>query len=177
MIQTAVMVVVITVCAWITIPLAVPFTLQTFAVFLSLRLLGGKWGSCSILVYLLLGAVGVPVFAGFKGGVGALLGPTGGYLLGFLICALLYWLLEKPCRAKARIEDLVLLCGLFLCYAFGTAWFVYVMGMKNGAGSMGIVQALLLCVVPFIIPDLVKLWLSGMLARRVMPLIPLAGRK
>ena len=78
---------------------------------------------------------------------------------------------SQPCRSNARVEDLVLLIGLAVCYAFGTAWFVYVMGMRSGAGSMGIAQALLLCVVPFVIPDLVKLWLSGLLARRIRPVI------
>ena len=79
------------VCAWISIPFAVPFTLQTFAVFAALAILGGRRGTLSVVVYLLLGAVGLPVFAGFKGGLAALLGTTGGYILGFLLTALLYW--------------------------------------------------------------------------------------
>ena len=70
----------IAICSWISIPTAVPFTLQTFAVFLALGVLGGKLGTLSVAVYLLLGAVGLPVFAGFQGGLGALLGATGGYL-------------------------------------------------------------------------------------------------
>ena len=73
---------VIAVCAWITIPLAVPFTLQIFGVFMALRLLGGKKGTLSILVYIALGAVGLPVFSGFQGGIGVLAGPTGGDIAG-----------------------------------------------------------------------------------------------
>lgn len=82
---------VITVCAWISVPAAVPFTLQTFAVFLAVGLLGGKRGTIAVAVYILLGAVGVPVFSGFNGGLGALLGITGGYILGFLAAAAVMW--------------------------------------------------------------------------------------
>ena len=78
----------IAVCAWISIPAEVPFTLQTFAIFAVCGLLGGRRGTVSVLVYLLLGAVGLPVFSGFRGGLGALLGTTGGYILGFLALAL-----------------------------------------------------------------------------------------
>ena len=76
-----------TICAWISIPAQVPFTLQTFAVFFVTALLGLKCGTLSVIVYLLLGAVGLPVFAGFKGGLGSLMGVTGGYLLGFVFSA------------------------------------------------------------------------------------------
>lgn len=79
------------VCAWINIPLTVPFTLQTFGVFAALGTLGGRRGTLAILAYLLLGLVGLPVFSGFQGGPGVLLGTTGGYILGFLASALLYW--------------------------------------------------------------------------------------
>ena len=79
------------VCAWINIPLTVPFTLQTFGVFAALGTLGGRRGILAILAYLLLGLVGLPVFSGFQGGPGVLLGTTGGYILGFLASALLYW--------------------------------------------------------------------------------------
>ena len=74
----------IAVCAWISIPADVPFTLQTFAIFAVCGLLGGKRGTVSVLVYLLLGAVGVPVFSGMRGGIGVLAGPTGGFLWGYL---------------------------------------------------------------------------------------------
>ena len=80
--------VLLTVCAWISVPLPVPFTLQTFAIFAALGILGGRRGTWAVAVYLLLGAVGLPVFSGFRGGLGALLGTTGGYILGFLALAL-----------------------------------------------------------------------------------------
>lgn len=88
---TGILAALIAVCSWISIPTAVPFTLQTFAVFLTLGLLGGRLGTLAVTVYLLLGAVGLPVFAGFHGGLGAFLGATGGYLVGFLFTALTMW--------------------------------------------------------------------------------------
>ena len=84
MVYIAVFAVLIAICSWISIPTTVPFTLQTFAVFLAVGVLGGKRGSLSVLIYILLGAVGIPVFAGFSGGFGILLGQTGGYIVGFL---------------------------------------------------------------------------------------------
>ena len=80
------------VCAWITIPLPKPlvqFTMQTFAMFMALTVLGGRRGLYTMLVYLLLGAVGIPVFSGFRGGIGVLLDTTGGYIIGFVAAALL----------------------------------------------------------------------------------------
>jgi len=82
------------VCAWISVPVPAPFvqfTMQTFAVFAVLLVLGGKRGTYAVTAYLLLGAVGAPVFSNFRGGLGVLLGTTGGYILGFFFQALLYW--------------------------------------------------------------------------------------
>ena len=152
---------VIAVCAWITIPLAVPFTLQIFGVFMALRLFGGKKGTLSILVYIALGAVGLPVFSGFQGGIGVLAGPTGGYIAGFLLMGALYWALEKYLRGPI-LPEAVLLVGLIVCYTFGTAWFCTVM---NGRGrEVTFFSGLGTCVLPFILPDLAKLFLSRLAA-------------
>ena len=83
----AIFAVLIAICSWISIPAAVPFTLQTFGVFIAVGVLGGKRGSLSVLVFILLGAIGIPVFANFSGGIGVLAGPTGGYIIGFLFSA------------------------------------------------------------------------------------------
>ena len=161
----ALMTVVITLCSWISVPSPVPFTMQTFAVFCALLLLGGKRGTLSVALYILLGAFGLPVFSGFKGGIGALLGPTGGYILGFLLCALLYLLLE------GKIKDIVLLIiGNLLCYLFGTVWFVYV--YSSGGKPITFGAALMLCVVPYLIPDAIKMLLAFVVSRRVKKLIP-----
>ena len=162
----AMMAVVISVCSWITVPAGdIPFTLQTFGVFCAVSLLGGRRGLISVCVYLALGLVGVPVFAGFTAGAGKLLGVTGGYLVGFVFLALGYWLVTAVCGEKigARIAGMVL--GLILCYAFGTVWFVVLYTKKVAA--IGFAAALMKCVVPFILPDAVKLALAMLLTSRL----------
>lgn len=159
----------IAVCAWISIPLTVPVTLQTFAVFFLITLLGGKRGTASVIVYLLLGAAGVPVFAQFTSGIGILLGNTGGYLLGFIFIGLIAWAAEKFLGSAFYVQTAALLIGLVVCYGFGTAWFLYVYTRDNGAVALGTVLGW--CVIPFIFPDLLKLVIAQTIARRVAPLI------
>ena len=106
----------IAICSWISIPAAVPFTMQTFAVFCVLGLLGGKRGTISILVYILLGAVGLPVFAGFSGGIGILFGTTGGYIIGFIFVGLIYWAAEKLFGAKLPLRIAAMVLGLAVCF-------------------------------------------------------------
>ena len=160
----------IAICSQIQIPAAVPFTLQTFAIFLTCGLLGGKKGTVSVLIYILLGAVGLPVFAGFKGGVGALLGTTGGYIIGFIFTALIMWLIEKLAGKKMIPLGISMVCGLLVCYAFGTAWFIYV--YTNTKEPVGFLTALSWCVFPFIIPDIIKIALALALTSRLRKLIP-----
>ena len=162
---TAVGAVLIAICSWISIPTAIPFTLQTFAVFLVLSVLGGKRGTLSILVYILLGAVGVPVFSGFTSGIGILLGTTGGYIIGFIFMGLLYWLAVGLLSKKLWVEILALVIGMAVMYAFGTAWFMVVYTRTTEA--IGVWSALSWCVFPFLIPDFVKLGLAMLLARRI----------
>ena len=113
----------IAVCSWITVPLAVPITLQTFAVFCAVLLLGGKNGTYAVALYIMLGAVGVPVFSGFKGGIGHILGPTGGYIVGFIFISLIYMVFEPLFSRSRWLKIPVLLSGLAVCYLFGTVWF------------------------------------------------------
>lgn len=165
------------VCAWISVPMPAPlapFTLQTFAVFFTLVLLGGKRGTLAILVYILLGAVGVPVFAHMTGGMGILLGTTGGYIVGFLFEGLVYLAAEKLLGEKVWVKLAALVIGLLVCYAFGTAWFMVVYTRTQDAVSLG--TALAWCVLPFILPDLVKLGLAWVLADRVMPALHLSKK-
>jgi biotin transport system substrate-specific component len=140
MVLIALFSVLIAICAWISIPATVPFTLQTFAVLCTLGLLGGKRGTVAILLYLLMGAVGLPVFSNFGGGLGKLLGVTGGYLIGFLAASLLYWLLTKLAgdRYPARLTGMIL--GLVVCYAFGTAWFMVAYAPASGPVSLATAQ-------------------------------------
>ena len=143
------------ICAWIAVPLpGVAFTMQTFAVLLTLGLLGGRWGTVSIGLYLLLGLVGLPVFTGFRGGVAALLDPTGGFLWGFLACGLAYWAAEKLGKLPAMV------LGMLVCYGCGCWWFSVYAGTGMAAAAM-------VCVVPWLIPDGIKLALAYTMAKRI----------
>jgi len=167
MAYVAIFAVTMAICSWISIPTTVPFTLQTFAVFLAVGVLGGRRGTFAVLVYILLGAVGLPVFAGFSGGIGILLGTTGGYIIGFLFSALLYWAMTKALGEKTPVMVAAMVLGLIVCYAFGTVWFMTVYARSSGAIGLG--TALGWCVIPFIIPDLVKIALAVVLTRILKP--------
>ena len=159
----ALMTVLICVCAWITIPGAVPFTLQTFAVFFSLLTLGGRRGLFAICVYLLMGAVGLPVFSGGVGGMGVLMGATGGYIMGFILMGIVYRGMEDETSQIRSVAALII--GLMVCYAFGTYWYLEVYAQSSG--SIGIGSALMACVVPFLLPDALKLALAVTLSKRM----------
>ncbi len=167
MTYTALMAVVICICAWITVPFTVPFTMQTFGVFSALLLLGGRDGTLAIGLYLLLGALGVPVFSGFRGGIGHLVGPTGGYLVGFLFTGLAHMLLERiTARSRGVRRAALLLAEHALCYLIGTVWFVAVCAAQGK--QYGFFTALGLCVVPYLLPDLAKILLADLVSRRVI---------
>lgn len=152
------------VCAWISIPITtISFTLQTFAIFAALLTLGGRRGTYAVIVYILLGAIGLPLFSGFKSGLAALLGASGGYIIGFIGTALLYWLIVSRLGESLPVSVAACVLGLAVCYAFGTVWFLKV----YTASPMDLSTALGMCVIPFIIPDLCKLALAVLLSRRV----------
>ena len=154
------------VCAWLAVPAGSIFiTMQTFGIFLCLLVLGGKWGSLSILLYLLLGAAGMPVFSGFRGGIGALLDASGGYLMGFLVMGILYWLVTALCGNTKKVRILALIAGLVACYGFGTGWYWQIYLHSGGSGSLGVV--IISCVLPYILPDGIKMALAWFLARRL----------
>ena len=155
---------VLAVCGWISVPFGDSvITLQTFGIFLTLGLLGGKLGSLTIFVYLLLGAVGAPVFSAFRGGVGVLLGTTGGYIFGFMLTGLFYWLVTSLGDSPAvRLVAMVL--GLLLCYGCGSCWYLS-RYLSADSATLGLV--LLKCVVPYLIPDAVKLSLAWLLTGRL----------
>lgn len=147
----------LSICSWLCIP-GYRFTLQTFGIFLTLGLLGGKRGIAAIAVYLLLGAVGLPVFSGFRGGFSVLLEPFGGYLFGFFVGALVYRLAEA-CRIP-RLWRFILV--LLTCYGTGSMWFFLSYGQDMTLGAL-----LLTCVVPYLLPDAVKLLLAELLIQRL----------
>lgn len=167
----------ITICSWISIPLGpVPFTLQTLGILAVMLTVGGRRGTIAILVYLALGAVGVPVFAGFKGGIMSFVGPTGGFLIGFVIAALVYWLLEKLFLKKLMTTTVrTWIFGLLgflvfeiVMYIVGVIWFMTVYAAQTG--PVGLMTVLGWCVIPFIIPDLVKMAVALIIGERASKL-------
>ena len=155
---------VLTECAWLFVPLGdMVITLQTFGLFLTLGLLGGKRGFVCVLVYLLLGAVGAPVFSGFRGGLGALLGTTGGYIFGFMLTSLVYWLITSR-KDSPAVRLIAMIIGLLLCYGCGSWWY---MTQYLSAGSVTLGAVLLKCVVPYLLPDGLKLALAWLLTGRL----------
>ena len=166
---TALGVALMIICSWLSVPLTVPFTMQTFAVCLVAALFGLKIGMWAVAVYLLLGIAGVPVFAGFEGGLGYLLGATGGYLVGFLLTALVVGIAaDKRGRGK-KVLISAMVVGVLLCYALGTAWFVLV--YTRTSGPVGVATALVWCVLPYVIPDMVKIVMAALLTNRLHPLL------
>ncbi|MBQ7767041.1 MAG: biotin transporter BioY [Lachnospiraceae bacterium] len=170
MVYCSLFTVIIALCSYITIPVIIPFTLQTLGIFITLELLGGKKGTFSVLLYLLLGSVGIPVFSGFRGGLGILLSNTGGYIVGFLFLALIYWLITACLGQRLYARILGMLLGLIACYAFGTFWFVWAYSDINKISEM--IPVLQICILPFIIPDIAKMFLSLGLRKLVYPALP-----
>lgn len=169
LLRVALFAAVIAVSAWLSLPSPVPFTMQTFGVFLAVLALGGKDGSLAVCVYILLGAVGLPVFSGFTGGVGALFGTGGGFILGFPVAAGIMWLCEYLLgkSTPARITASVL--ALSALYAIGALWFVAV--YTKTADDIGLWSALSICVLPYLLPDIVKLALAFTVAKRLQPVM------
>ena len=150
---------VIAVCSLITIPLpsGIPVTLQTFAVALAGFMLGWKGGTISVAVYLAIGAVGVPVFSGFTGGIAKFAGVTGGYLWGFLLMALLCGLMPRKRRVLSAALSLL---GLACCHAAGTFQFAIISGSSP-------VTAFMTCSAPYLIKDILSVVLAYMTAEIV----------
>ena len=164
-------------CSWISIPLGpVPFTLQTLGILAVMLTAGGRRGTIAVLVYLALGAVGVPVFAGFKGGIASFAGPTGGFLVGFLVSALVYWLLEKLFLKKLMTTPvktwvfgmLAFLIFEVIMYIVGVIWFMTVYAAQTG--PVGLATVMGWCVLPFIIPDIVKMVVAVLIGERASKL-------
>ena len=164
---------IIAVCAWISVPVGdIPVTLQTMGVCLAAAFLGLKRGTAAVAVYILLGLCGVPVFAGFTGGAAKLLMPTGGYIVGFIFTALVVGGVSdavgeriKSAWARAGILAAAMAVGVAVCYAFGTAWFMILYNRADR--SVTLAGALMMFVVPYLLPDLVKIIAASLLVSRL----------
>ncbi len=132
----------------------VPISLTMLVIFFSLYILGMKKSTLSYLLYLLLGFAGLPVFSGFTAGAGKLLGPTGGYLIGFLPMTVIAGLVVERFYQKRILCFLAMLLGTAVCYLFGTLWLAYV-------GGYSFVAALHIGVLPFLPVDFLKMALAA----------------
>ena len=161
--QIAIFCVLFSLSAMIYIPATVPITLQTLVLFVSMFILGGKRTTVMTLVYICLGAVGAPVFSGFSGGVFRLFDASGGFIFGFFVAAVVYWLLTLSPTASRTVKIIAALISLVSIYTVGTLWYAFV--YLGGAQSLGAVLAA--TVLPFILPDLVKLYVAYMISVRI----------
>lgn len=185
------------ICSYINIPLGftpIPMNLAMLAVFLSGGILGRKYGTVSMAVYVLMGAVGLPVFAGFQSGLGVVAGPTGGFLAGYIAAAFVIGaVIEIPEKAassktagngtsilsspdsdsklagisrrrKTALYMIAMIAGLIICYALGTLWFMVLM-------STNVYAALAACVLPFIPGDIIKIIAAAFLTERLRNVI------
>lgn len=126
---------------------SIPISLGTFAVYLAGAMMGKKKGIAAVAVYILLGAVGLPVFTNFSGGLAKLLGVTGGYIIGYIPMVLLTGIFAEKSK---KLMPVGMVLGTAACYLFGTAWYVISTGSE-------LVPALMVCVVPFLIGDALKI--------------------
>lgn len=149
----------IAVASQIAIPIQpVPLNMAIFAVLLCGGMLGKKYGTFSVAAYILLGVAGAPVFVGFRGGLAVLAGPTGGYIAGYVIIAFITGAVCEKTR-KIKYTAMFMLLAVVLCYAIGTAWYCLIT-------ESNIVTALMLCVVPFIPGDLIKIALAATVIKK-----------
>ena len=157
--------VVIVICSRISIPTVIPFTLQSFGVFLAFYLLGGKRGLFCVLLYLAMGLIGLPISASGLSGFALLFGVTGGYLIGWILCGIIVCIFERCFGDNRKIKLISLTVGTLVCYAVGTAWFVVVCSQNNEA--VGLWSALCTCVFPFVAVDAIKLVVADRIARGI----------
>lgn len=159
LVMCAVLAALTAVCSQIQIPLPmIPINLALLAVHLSGALLGPKYGTASMLIYVLLGLFGLPVFVGFAGGVGILFGKTGGYIIGYILDALVVGFILSKWGYKYWKICLAMVMGLAVCYIFGTAWFMALTGLP-------LWTSLVYCVFPFLMGDAVKIALAAYLVK------------
>lgn len=147
----------------ISIPLPftpVPINLAMVSVFMAGALLGAKRGAISQVVYVIIGIIGVPVFASFTAGIGIVVGPTGGYIAGYIVAAIIVGIIVKKLGDNVHSYIVAMSVGIMGCYFIGTAWFMYL--TKND-----LIESLIICVIPFLIGDILKIILSAFLAKKL----------
>lgn len=163
MVLIALMAAVTCVLGPLSIPLPfspVPISLTNFAVFLAIFILGMKNGTISFIIYLLLGAVGVPVFSSFRGGLQVLAGPTGGYLIGFIFLALIMGFALDHFDRKLVPTIIGMIIGMAVCYAFGTVWLAKLL-------SLSFKEGLMMGVIPYLPGDAAKIIIAAIVGPKL----------
>lgn len=154
MVETALITAIICVVAPFSIPLPfspVPISFAMLAIYLGAYALDVLPGIASVLLYILIGLVGLPVFSNFKSGVGVIVGPTGGYIVGYIFIALFAGLFINKFEKKIWLHAIGIALGLAICYLLGTVWFLHILPEQT------IKSALMLCVIPYLPADVVKI--------------------
>lgn len=159
--------VLLAVSAFLTVPSPIPFTMQTFVLFLSLFVFGGKITLCAVIVYISIGAVGLPVFSGGGAGVGVIFGERGGFVIGFALAALVYWGLDSAFRHLKMKKIIAAISGMVTVYLSGMVWFAFV----TEGGSGGFLGVFIVAVLPFLIPDILKIVLAYFISFRIEKVI------
>jgi len=155
--------------AYLSIPIGpVPIVLQSLFILLSGLLLGSRWGLASVAVYLLAGIYGLPVFAGGLGGIGRLVGPTGGYLIGFLPAVYLIGVISEKGEQRLIFDVIAMIAGSIVIYAFGVSWLKILTGMTLG-------KTLVVGVVPFILGDVIKISVAVPITKALRPILKISG--
>ena len=154
-----------------TIPIGtVPIGFVHISIFLAAGLLGKKWGTLSQVVFVLLGAVGLPIFSGFRGGIGVLLGPTGGFIFGYILCAFVAGAFMERFGHSAKSISCAIALGWLCTYVPGILWYMFVLDTQN------ILAAVSVCILPFLPGDFLKSVLCIVLINRLRPMFKkLAG--
>ena len=163
MVLIALMTAVTCVLGPLSIPLPfspVPISLTNFAIFLAIFVLGMKSGTISFIIYLLLGAIGVPVFSSFRGGLQVLAGPTGGYLIGFIFLALIMGFALDHFDSKLVTTIIGMIIGMAVCYAFGTVWLAKLL-------SLSFKEGLMMGVIPYLAGDAAKIIIAAIVGPKL----------
>ena len=151
--------------AYIYVPIGpVPIILSTLFVILSGLLLGSRWGLTSMALYLLVGAIGLPVFAGGKGGFAHFMGPTGGYLFGYLFASWITGFISERSRGRMTLDIFAVIIGSLALYALGVPWLKMIT-------QMSWTKALMVGVLPFLLGDAIKASVVLILARAIRPIL------
>ncbi len=155
---------IISLFSWIYIPFTVNFTLQTLAIFVICAVFKLKVSIFSVLIYILLGACGLPIFSGFGAGFGTLVGPTGGYIFSFMTFPFIINLFILKKRNSLLRKILGMAVSIVCSYTIGTLWYYLAFGMGT---DINFLQLLGICVLPFIIPDILKIIIAVIISQRL----------